>query len=316
MILLDQRQCEIHACGDARRRVDVAVTHENRILVYGDARVSLGELSAELPVRGRAPAVEEPSLGEEERAAAHRSEAPHAPRHASEPGEEQLVLHCSDGAGTAGHEQGVDAAPHLADGAVCEKPNYRRGRDRSRTPCDHLYRVRVLVPLGRFEELARRLTEHFERTRDVEHLDARKRDERDMARRGSSHARSGSQMDSRRACSASKARRTSSITWAGALRGEPASKGGCGSYSRASWMPRATSSPATRAASRNAMSIPEDTPAAVITLPCSTTRSRVGSAPNSRRRSRNIQWLVARKPFRTPAAPRISDPVQTDVVHC
>src|SRR5262249_62336293 len=153
----------------------------------------------------------------------------------------------SDGAGTAGHEQRVDAAPHTADGAVDEKPNSRRGRDRPRAPCDHLNRVRGLVPLGRCEEPARRLTEDLERARDVEHLGARKRDERDVTRRGASHGRAGSQIVARRARNASKARRTSSITWAGALRGEPASKGGCGSYSRASWMPRATSPPATRA---------------------------------------------------------------------
>ena len=63
------------------------------------------------------------------------------------------------------------------------------------------------------------------------------------------------------------------------------------------------------------MSIPDDTPAAVTTFPCSTTRSSVGSAPNSRSRSWNIQCVVARRPFRTPAAPRTSDPVHTEVVH-
>jgi hypothetical protein len=44
------------------------------------------------------------------------------------------------------------------------------------------------------------------------------------------------------------------------------------------------------------MSIPEETPAAVITRPCSATRSPVGEAPYSRRRSSDSQWLVARSP--------------------
>ena len=60
---------------------------------------------------------------------------------------------------------------------------------------------------------------------------------------------------------------------------EPAVNGGCGSYSMLSWIARATSSPAIRAASVRAMSIPEDTPAEVMTLPCSTTRCGVGRAP-------------------------------------
>ena len=66
---------------------------------------------------------------------------------------------------------------------------------------------------------------------------------------------------------------------AGALSTEPASNGGCGSYSMPSWIAWATSGPAIFAASTRPMSIPEDTPAAVMTLPCSTTRRPVGRAP-------------------------------------
>jgi hypothetical protein len=78
----------------------------------------------------------------------------------------------------------------------------------------------------------------------------------------------------------------------------------------------ATSSPAIRAASVSAMSIPADTPAAVTTLPCCTTRCPVGSAPYRRSVSSSSQCEVARSPSRIPAAPSSSDPVQTDVVHC
>jgi hypothetical protein len=61
--------------------------------------------------------------------------------------------------------------------------------------------------------------------------------------------------------------------------------------------------------------MPDDTPAAVITLPCSTTRRSVGRAPYAGRRSSDIQWVVASRPFRIPAAARSIEPVQTDVVH-
>ena len=54
---------------------------------------------------------------------------------------------------------------------------------------------------------------------------------------------------------------------------------------------------------RRAMSIPDDTPAAVMTLPRSTTRSGTGVAPSSPSRSRSIQWVVASSPSSTPAAP-------------
>src|SRR5436190_11067251 len=45
-----------------------------------------------------------------------------------------------------------------------------------------------------------------------------------------------------------------------------------------------------------AMSIPDETPAAVTTLPSSTTRSATGVAPKAESASRQIQWLVARLP--------------------
>ena len=65
----------------------------------------------------------------------------------------------------------------------------------------------------------------------------------------------------------------------GAFAVEPLSNGGCGSYSMPSWIAWASSAPAIRAASVSAMSMPADTPAAVITLPCLTTRALTGVAP-------------------------------------
>src|SRR6266568_5453188 len=61
--------------------------------------------------------------------------------------------------------------------------------------------------------------------------------------------------------------RTNSTSSAGAFDGEPVSKGGCGSYSMASWRPWAICGPCRRARRVRAMSMPADTPTAVITFP-------------------------------------------------
>src|SRR3954470_1352558 len=63
------------------------------------------------------------------------------------------------------------------------------------------------------------------------------------------------------------------------------------------------------------MSIPEATPAEVIT-PSSTTRearSTVTPASSEPRRSREAQWVVARRPWRRPALASRREPVQTEV---
>ena len=106
-----------------------------------------------------------------------------------------------------------------------------------------------------------------------------------------------------------------SMTLSGALSSEPESNGGCGSYSMPSWTPCANSSPAMRAASVSAMSMPDDTPAAVTILPCSTTRRPVGIAPYSFSRSSDAQCVVASLPSSRPAAASNIEPVHTDVVH-
>ena len=60
-------------------------------------------------------------------------------------------------------------------------------------------------------------------------------------------------------------------------------------------------------------SMPAVTPPAVMTRPSRTTRPGVGTAPNPDSRSFADQWLVALRPFRSPAAPSTSDPVHTEV---
>ncbi len=62
------------------------------------------------------------------------------------------------------------------------------------------------------------------------------------------------------------------------------------------------------------MSIPAETPAAVITFPCTTTRAFTGMAPKPASNAIASQCVVASRPFRIPAAPSTSAPVQTEVV--
>jgi hypothetical protein len=82
-----------------------------------------------------------------------------------------------------------------------------------------------------------------------------------------------------------------------------------------SWMAWATRSPEIRPARVSAMSMPEETPAAVTYLPSNTTRSLTGVTPNFASWSTAIQYEVARRPVSRPAAARISEPVHTEVVH-
>ena len=82
-----------------------------------------------------------------------------------------------------------------------------------------------------------------------------------------------------RRCSLSGARRlfTSASVSADAVSVEPESNGGEGSYSICNWIWRATSSPSRMAATASAKSIPEATPAPVMTLPSMTTRWLTGN---------------------------------------
>nr|WP_219994715.1 hypothetical protein [Actinokineospora spheciospongiae] len=107
--------------------------------------------------------------------------------------------------------------------------------------------------------------------------------------------------------------RTRSASRGPAFSGEPASKGGWGSYSIASWAIFATSSPNIRARTTRPKSKPAVTPPPVIRFPSTTTRSLTFSAPNNPNTSRPVQCVAARRPRSSPAAPRINEPPQTAV---
>src|SRR5918992_357699 len=102
--------------------------------------------------------------------------------------------------------------------------------------------------------------------------------------------------------SPSRTRRARRSVLASALVGEPLPNGGCGSYSIASCSDSASFRPCTRSVSASAMSMPADTPAPLMWLPCHTTRSATTSTPIARRLSRKPQWVVVFLPSSSPAA--------------
>jgi len=75
VVLLDEGQGQVHARGDARRGPDVAVADVDRLRVHPQPRVAVRELGAVAPVRRRAPAVQQPGRGQDERAGAHSHDA-------------------------------------------------------------------------------------------------------------------------------------------------------------------------------------------------------------------------------------------------
>ncbi|MCY1528667.1 hypothetical protein D9M68_637810 [compost metagenome] len=89
-----------------------------------------------------------------------------------------------------------------------------------------------------------------------------------------------------------------------------------GSYSICSWISLATSSPHSSATTFNPMSMPDVTPPAVNTRPSTHMRSSLGMAPKRDSNSRARQWLDARLPRSSPAAPSSSDPVQMPNTYC
>ena len=75
VVVLDERQRQVDAGGDAGRRPHVAVADPDRVGVDVDVRVLGGEPRGAGPVRRRPPAVEQAGGGEQERAAADADDA-------------------------------------------------------------------------------------------------------------------------------------------------------------------------------------------------------------------------------------------------
>ena len=88
-ILLDQRQRQVDAGGDAGRGPDIAVLDEDRIGLQLHLGKALGELGAAAPMRHRAPSVEQAGGRQQERAAAHRGDAPRGLRARLDPADQR-----------------------------------------------------------------------------------------------------------------------------------------------------------------------------------------------------------------------------------
>ncbi len=105
-VLLHPREREVDARGDAGRRVDVPVLDPERVVLDAHAGIARRQLAAELPVRGRAPPIQQPGLREQKRADAHRPQPPHLHRRLLQPERQRRVTQRSV-AQPADQEHGV-----------------------------------------------------------------------------------------------------------------------------------------------------------------------------------------------------------------
>ena len=113
-IFFDQRQRQINACSNSRRGVDISVANEDRIGIELDSWKTFGHLLTKVPVRRRAPPVEQAGGCQRERAATDRSDPPSRIRCFSQPGQEARDLFDMYPAVTARDKQRVEFATDAA----------------------------------------------------------------------------------------------------------------------------------------------------------------------------------------------------------
>jgi hypothetical protein len=114
-VLLHEGQDEIEAGRGASGRVDAAIVNVDGIALDGDSGKPPRELVAIHPVRGGAPALEEPRLGQHEGPGAEPDHPASPGRHPREPADEVEITPSVVGLVDARHDEGVDLA---ADGAI------------------------------------------------------------------------------------------------------------------------------------------------------------------------------------------------------
>jgi hypothetical protein len=76
-VFLDPAERQVDAGRNAGAGVDVAVLDPQRLVLDPDTRMPRRQLAAELPVRGRATAIQQAGLGQQERPDTHRAQPPH-----------------------------------------------------------------------------------------------------------------------------------------------------------------------------------------------------------------------------------------------
>jgi hypothetical protein len=116
-------------------------------------------------VRGRATPVEQPGASEQERSRADRGHPPRALGGGAQPGDQPLVVDGVVHPAPAGHEQRVDGAAALVEGAVGVERD-AGGAQRALVGGDDLGRIAVAA------RQPRRGAEDFGRAEDVQGLDA------------------------------------------------------------------------------------------------------------------------------------------------
>ena len=165
-VLLDEREREVHARGDARRRAQRAVDDEDRVALDRDRGVAALQLVAPAPVRRRAAPVEQARRGEDERAGTDGRHAPRPLRDGAD-GLHDLRRRMA-GARATGDQQRVDRPADVLERPGRDDPVPRAGRDRRAAGPDDLDRVRGRVAAG---AALRRGGEDVGGAGDVEGLD-------------------------------------------------------------------------------------------------------------------------------------------------
>ena len=172
-IVLDQRECEVDAGGNTRRRPHIAVAHEDAVEVERDAGIEAREEGGAGPMRRGAPPIQQSRLGQQEGA---RTDA-------GDPASLRPLEPCDDG--MHGGEGAVDIAPGDDDRVEAAPVERSRRQHRSR-------RTLRLAPLRRqhHKTIAAGLEplgdlEGGNRSGDVQQLKARMDDHGDGALHGS-----------------------------------------------------------------------------------------------------------------------------------
>ncbi len=169
VVFLDERERQVHARTHARGAPELAVAHEDRIVLDADLRMALRERGARAPVRGRAPSVEQTGLGEQERARTHGSDAARGLRTPAQEVDQGSVVDRREGPVAARDHERVDRATRVGERPDDELDAGRRAQ-RAGLARDHAELVARSVPVAELVEPAVRVRENLERTGDVEHL--------------------------------------------------------------------------------------------------------------------------------------------------
>jgi hypothetical protein len=136
-VFFDQRQRQINAGSHSRRGVDIPITNKDRIGIELDGGKTFGHSPAKMPVRRRAPPVEQAGGGQGERAHADRPDPPRRIRRLPQPWQETRDLLDLHHAVTARDKQRVEFATDAAKiglrrkiySAIAVNQSIRFGRD-------------------------------------------------------------------------------------------------------------------------------------------------------------------------------------------